>query len=134
MLIRRQNRLEDLNALVVYEIIREGEENTLYLYNAPDMRPSEELYTDAMKKLAKKMVEEKIDVAKIRKIFPYTDWWSEFFKKNLGFSVGRIDEHSVLLNKLVLLDIESIDRNVAIVANMKKEDFLQRFGGNSEAK
>lgn len=121
-LIEQQNKIRELNALVSYEVVNEGEESNIFLSDVPGMSPSAELYRDAMEKLAQEMVEENMNVTRIRKIIPAIDMekTSKIFDE-MGFAIEKVDKYIAYL-----MSNGRYKENV-VVAHIGAEKFLERF-------
>jgi hypothetical protein len=121
MLIREQNKFEELNALMFYEIVKETDTiDCVYLHDNEDMPASEELFLDAMKKLAKVVREDtKLQIIRIDTFFVQLNY---DLLLEMGFCITDVPK-----------DIARFTKTSA-VARIEREDFLKRFGGNSEEK
>jgi len=137
-LIRSQNRFEMLNALMSFEIEREGTDDVLYLWDDPNMPPSEDLFYDAMKKLIP-IIKEKKEVRKIKMVAFVVHEKPELFT-NMGFRTIQVPKFiSNILGKRILnatLELGSRKTAIAVIDReefLGKEEFLKRFGNNPEA-
>ena len=119
-LIEQQNKKRGLNALVLYEVEKEGSESNIYLSDVPGMTPSEVLYLDAMEKLAQEIIEENIKVERIRKIFPAIGEESKMFE-NMGFKVVKINKFIAALTHKKGEEIKGA------IASIGVDEFLHNF-------
>ena len=89
MLIKQQNKFEELNTLMFYEIVKETETiDCVYLYNNEDMPVSEELFFDAMEKLVKVVREdEKLQIIRIDTFFAQENY---DLLLRMGFSITDV--------------------------------------------
>lgn len=115
MLIKQQNKFEELNTLMFYEIVKETETiDCVYLYNNEDMPVSEELFFDAMEKLVKVVREdEKLQIIRIDTFFAQENY---DLLLRMGFSITDVPK-----------DISRFTKTSA-VARINREEFLKRFG------
>ena len=132
MLIRLQNKFEELNTLLSFEIVQDSGECVVCLRDNPGILPSEDLYRDAMEKLARKIVEENINATKIRKIFPSTEVGTKDILEKMDFHVFEI--HPLDSKSVRFVMRSSGHEDGETLAVMYCKDFLQRFGKKSEEK
>lgn len=135
-LIKQQNRLEELNLLVSYEILEDGENgeksSTVYLSDIPNVMPSEELYSDAMTKLVK-LLEEDNNIKNIKKIFTVNNGTIDIFKK-LGFTVFPISKATALAHRMLTMNYDKSYEQKYAIALINRENFLERFDSESAVK
>lgn len=135
-IIKQQNRLEELNLLVLYEILeQEGEEegeekSAVYLYDNPRVIPSEELYYDAMTKLDK-IVEGNTKIKNIKKIFAVKDKETVNFFEKMGFMIYPISKATAFAYNMLSLNYCKSDEQKYAIAIMGREEFLERFTINT---
>jgi hypothetical protein len=129
--VRQQNALEELNALVLYRVVHEGMEDYVFLENNPAMTESEELYFDAMQKLAK-VVAEKRKIQRILKVFDNNKHTKELLSM-MGFNVFGLSKSFPLIYKIFMLNFKKSPERQEAMASMGRKKFLERFGNNSGA-